>query len=103
MKCMHPDSLRNGNDLSDCNQPYYGRAGLPGRIYIMGMAFSFDEGTTPPSINPYLFEKQFEAFRVFVEATSGMAFASFASNPYTTREEGYKYKLWDEALAGLDM
>lgn len=44
-----------------------------------------------PHINPYLFERQFEAFKSFVEEKSGVTFVSFASNPYTEEQEGYKY------------
>ena len=45
------------------------------------------------SIDPYLFERQFEAFRKFVEVQSGVPFVSFASNPYTEEQEGYKYDI----------
>ena len=34
-------------------------------------------------INPYLFQRQFEAFKAFIEEKSGVAFVSFASNPFT--------------------
>lgn len=34
-------------------------------------------------IDPYLFERQLEAFRSFIEEKSGVAFVSFASNPCT--------------------
>lgn len=44
-----------------------------------------------PHIDSYLFQQQFEAFRTFVEKQSGVAFVSFASNPYTEEQEGYKY------------
>lgn len=53
-------------------------------------------------INPYLFEQQVEAFKSFVKEKSGLAFVSFASNPYTEEQEGYKYKIHHagrEALA----
>ncbi len=46
-----------------------------------------------PHIDPYLFEQQVEAFKSFVEEQSGLAFVSFASNPYTEAQEGYKYKI----------
>jgi hypothetical protein len=55
-----------------------------------------------PHIDPYLFEKQFEAFKSFVEEQSAFPFQSFASNPYTENQEGYKreiYKAAREALA----
>lgn len=53
-------------------------------------------------IDPYLFQRQFDAFCVFVEDQSGIRFVSFASNPYTEKEEGYKYEIYRagrEALA----
>lgn len=46
-----------------------------------------------PHIDPYLFQQQLEAFRSFVEEHSGLAFVSFASNPYTEEQEGYKYEI----------
>lgn len=49
--------------------------------------------TDKPYIDPYLFQRQFEAFKVFVEERSGVAFVSFASNPYTEKHEGYKYEI----------
>lgn len=55
-----------------------------------------------PHIDPYLFEQQVAAFKSFVEEQSGLAFMSFASNPYTEEQEGYKYKIHHagrEALA----
>lgn len=52
---------------------------------------------TKPVIDPYLFEKQFEAFKKFVEDKSKVSFVSFASNPYTDDQEGYKYKIYREA------
>ena len=53
--------------------------------------------TTKPAVDPYLFEKQFEAFRVFVEEQSKADFISFASHPYVDKQEGYKYKIYREA------
>ena len=47
-----------------------------------------------PHIDPYLFQCQFEAFRSFVEDKSGITFVSFASNPHTDEQEGYKYDLY---------
>ena len=46
-----------------------------------------------PHIDPYLFQKQPEAFKSFVKEQSGVAFASFAANPYTDKQEGYKYAI----------
>lgn len=46
-----------------------------------------------PRIDSYLFQQQFEAFKSFVEAESGLAFVSFASNPYIDKQEGYKYEV----------
>lgn len=46
-----------------------------------------------PHIDPYLFQRQLEAFTCFVEEQSGLAFLSFASNPYTEEQEGYKYEI----------
>lgn len=48
---------------------------------------------TESHINPYLFQRQFEAFKAFIEEKSGVAFVSFASNPYTEKQEGYKYDI----------
>jgi len=53
--------------------------------------------TTKPTIDPYLFEKQFEAFKKFVEDQSSFPFVSFASNPYTDEQEGYKYQIYRAA------
>lgn len=46
-----------------------------------------------PRIDPYLYQQQFEAFKVFVAEHSGITFVSFASNPYTEEQEGYKYDI----------
>ena len=46
-----------------------------------------------PHIDSYLFQRQFEAFKMFVEEQSGVSFVSFASNPYTEEQEGYKYEI----------
>lgn len=54
-----------------------------------------------PQINPYLFERQFEAFKTFIKDKSGIDFVSFASNPYMDDEEGYKYKIHREARDAL--
>ena len=53
--------------------------------------------TSKPTIDPYLFEKQFEAFQKFVEEKSNVPFVSFASNPYTYEQEGYKYEIYRAA------
>lgn len=53
--------------------------------------------TIKPTIDPYLFEKQFEAFQKFVEEQSNVPFVSFASNPYTDEQEGYKYEIYRAA------
>jgi predicted restriction endonuclease len=52
-------------------------------------------------IDPYLFERQFKAFRAFVKEESGIEFASFASNPYTEKQEGYKYHIYTAGRAQL--
>ena len=48
-------------------------------------------------IDPYLFEKQFEAFQKFVEEQSNIPLVSFASNPFTDEQEGYKYEIYRAA------
>jgi len=57
--------------------------------------------TTKPTIDPYLFEKQFEAFQSFVEEQSNISFVSFASHPYTEEKEGYKYEIYRTARDNL--
>lgn len=54
-----------------------------------------------PSIDPYLFEVQFRAFSHFVKAKSGVPFSSFASNPYTQQQEGYKYSIYHQGRDAL--
>lgn len=54
-----------------------------------------------PHIDPYMFERQLEAFRRFVAEESGVAFVSF-SNPYTYAQEGYKYKIHQDGRDALD-
>ena len=49
--------------------------------------------TTTHAIDPYLFEKHWDAFLKFIERKSTMHFESFASNPYIHREEGYKLEV----------
>lgn len=49
------------------------------------------------TIDPYLFEKQFDAFKKFVEEQSQLSFVSFAANPYTDEQEGYKYEIYRAA------
>ena len=53
------------------------------------------------TIDPYLFEKQFGAFKTFVEEQSKVSFVSFASNPYTDDQEGYKSEIYREARGKL--
>lgn len=50
--------------------------------------------TVTPIVNPYLFEKQYDAFVKFVEEKSNIPFMSFASHPYTGQQEGYKYQIY---------
>ena len=57
--------------------------------------------TLKPTIDPYLFDKQFAAFKKFVEEQSKVSFVSFASNPYTEDEEGYKSEIYREARGKL--
>jgi len=45
-------------------------------------------------IDPYLFEVKFKNFKEFVEKHSRTSFESFASNPYTEKQEGYKYEIY---------
>jgi hypothetical protein len=52
-----------------------------------------------PTIDPYLFEKQFEAFKAFAEEKSGVPFLSFASNPYTD-EKGFFDRKIIERIVG---
>ena len=56
---------------------------------------------TPPHIDPYLLELQLNAFRAFVQESTGQEFTSFAAHPYTLKEEGYKYDVYLEARAAL--
>ena len=53
--------------------------------------------TNKPHIDPYLFECQFAAFCAFVEEQSLVPFVSFASHPYSEKQEGYKYKIYRTA------
>ena len=56
-------------------------------------------------IDPFLFTCQLDAFKKFVEYESGVPFISFPSNPYTEKEEGYKYDVYHsgrDALAFQD-
>jgi len=53
-------------------------------------------------INPFLFEKQFDAFKIFVEEKCAVPFTSFSTNPYVYEQEGYKneiHKVAREKLA----
>jgi len=54
-----------------------------------------------PTIDPYLFEKQFEAFHKYVEEQSDVPFVSFASHPFTDEQEGYKYDIYRTARDNL--
>lgn len=54
-----------------------------------------------PSIDPYLFELQFQSFSDFVESKAGVPFSSFASNPYTQEQEGYKYSIYHKGRDAL--
>lgn len=54
-----------------------------------------------PYIDPYLFERQFAAFRAFVEEQSQVPFVSFASHPYPEKQEDYKYQIHRAARAAL--
>ena len=47
-----------------------------------------------PHIDPYLFERQLEAFRQFVEEESGRPFVSFASDRYIEKHEKYKSEIY---------
>ncbi len=57
-----------------------------------------------PHIDEYLFERQFSRFRKHVFDKSGKDLVSFPSNPYTDKEEGYKYGVHHEGrqTLGLD-
>jgi hypothetical protein len=57
--------------------------------------------TDKPHIDPYLFERQFAAFRAFVEEQAHVPFVSFASHPYTEEQEGYKYQIHRAARDAL--
>jgi predicted restriction endonuclease len=54
-----------------------------------------------PTIDPYIFEKQFEAFQQFVKEQSNVPFVSFASHPYIDEQEGYKYEICRTARENL--
>lgn len=58
-------------------------------------------GIVKPTIDPYLFEKQFEAFQKYVEEQSNIPFVSFSSHPYTDEQEGYKYDIYRTARNNL--
>jgi hypothetical protein len=57
--------------------------------------------TLDPSIDEYLFERQFLRFTNHVADKSGREFLSFTSNPYTDREEGYKYGVYQSGRTTL--
>lgn len=52
-------------------------------------------------VDLFLFEQQFQRFRKYVIKNSGLPLVSFSSNPYTEKEEGYKYKLYRDAREKL--
>jgi predicted restriction endonuclease len=52
-------------------------------------------------IDPYLFDCQLKAFRDFVGEKSNVPFVSFSSNPYTEKQEGYKYEIHRRAREAL--
>ena len=54
-----------------------------------------------PHVDPYLFDRQLKAFRKFVEEKSRSPFVSFAANHYTRKQEGYKYKIYDDGREAL--
>lgn len=47
-----------------------------------------------PRIDRVLYDRQFAAFREFVAEKSGVPLMSFASNPYTEEQEGYKRDIY---------
>ena len=47
-----------------------------------------------PHIDPYLFERQLEAFRKFIEEQSNSPFVSFASDRYIEEHEKYKSEIY---------
>ena len=47
-----------------------------------------------PHIDPYLFERQLEAFKKFIEEESNSLFVSFASDPYIEKHEKYKSEIY---------
>lgn len=55
-----------------------------------------------PAIDMYLFEKQFERFLNHVVDQSGLIVVSFNANPYTEKQEGYKYEIHAAARKALD-
>src|SRR5437667_2141905 len=57
--------------------------------------------TSDPYIDQYLFERQFARFKSHVVDESGREFFSFTSNPYTDKEEGYKYVVYQEGRTTL--
>ena len=59
--------------------------------------------TEKPRIDPYLFERQFEAFRVFVEEQASVPFVSFTSHPYIEKQEGYKHEIHRAAREALSI
>ena len=50
-----------------------------------------------------MFEGEFQLFRQHVLEKSGAEFISFNSNPYTEREEGYKYEIQKKGRENLNL
>jgi hypothetical protein len=58
--------------------------------------------TVKPQLDPYLFERQFAAFKKFVEEKNVVAFTSFASHPYIKDSESCnRFYLHDNTLPVL--
>lgn len=74
-------SLTRYDDASGAFELTRGSTAFPGTIMAPDL----------PHVDPYLFEKQFDAFRRFIEQRDGVPFVSFSSSPYLDGEEGYKY------------
>lgn len=56
-----------------------------------------------PTIDQFLFEREFQLFQKHVFTESGLRLISFSSNPYTERQEGYKYEIQREGRSKLDI
>ena len=55
-----------------------------------------------PTIDPVLFNYELRLFKRHVFDNSGLTFISFNSNPYTEKEEGYKYDIHRKGRIELD-